>query len=177
MKLSTRTRYGMRAMAELAMAHPSEAISARQLAENQHLSVKYLEHIMAALKAAGVVIPVRGMRGGYRLARPAAAITLAEIFQALEGSPALVECVDEPGDCPISDTCPTRGTWVDLSSAIRAILDGTTLEDLHARCPGSLGSRGRNDKRDRVVRQAGAAEGLRPVAGARTRRESQRGTE
>ena len=143
-------------MVELAMAHPAKAVSARQMAESQQLSVKYLEHIMAALKAAGVVTPIRGMRGGYRLARSPADITLAQIFQALEGSPALVGCVDEPGDCPMADTCPTRGTWVDLTSALRTVLGGTTLEDQRVRCAGSSGPRGPCATADRAECNGGA---------------------
>jgi Rrf2 family protein len=137
MKLSTKVRYGMRAMAELALADPAEAVSARRLAESQQLSVKYLEHIMAALKAASVVIAVRGKLGGYRLARASAEISLADIFQALGRSPSLVECVEEPESCPTADTCPTRETWVKLSAALAAILRNTTLSDLAHRSDGA----------------------------------------
>ena len=130
MKLSTKTRYGVRAMAELAAADGGEAVSTRQLAESQGLSVKYLEHIMAALKAAGVVIPVRGMRGGYRLSRAASAITLSDIFEALEGSAALVECVEHPEGCSVSEACPTRETWVELTSALTDVLSNTTVQHI-----------------------------------------------
>jgi Rrf2 family protein len=117
-------------MAELAVADGSGIVSTRQLAESQDLSVKYLEHIMASLKAAGVVSPVRGMRGGYRLARASSAITLSEIYEALEGSAALVECVDAPEGCPVSETCPTRETWVELTSALTDVLSNTTVQDV-----------------------------------------------
>jgi Rrf2 family protein len=130
MRLSTRTRYGTRAMVELAMAHPDTLVSVRELAANQNLSVKYLEHIMARLKAAALVKPVRGMRGGYALAKPPAEITLHQIFRALEGSAAVVECVDQPEACPVADKCPAKEIWDQLTSALRVTLDRTTLEAL-----------------------------------------------
>lgn len=133
MRLSTRTRYGSRAMAEIAAVYPDATVSVKEMAQNQHLSPKYLEHIMRALKAAGLIKPVRGMRGGYALTRSPASIKLSEIFCVLEGSPAPVFCVDHPKSCPIRKGCPTRQTWIELKNAITEVLEGTTLEDLAKR--------------------------------------------
>ncbi len=136
MRLSTRTRYGCRAMAELAAAYPEKAPSVREIAERQRLSPKYLEHIMQALKLAGLVRVTRGMRGGYALARAPQKVKVAEVFRALEGSPAPVLCVDAPETCSMARGCPTRGTWVELRDAIEHVLEGKTLQDLGARCRG-----------------------------------------
>jgi Rrf2 family protein len=133
MKLSTRTRYGSRALTELAAAHPDRVLPLKAVAERQRLSVKYLEHIMTALKIAGLVKPIRGVNGGFVLARDPADVTLREVFEALEGSPATVECVDAPGSCSMESTCPTRETWVEMTEALAAVLERTTLQDLVAR--------------------------------------------
>jgi len=130
MKLSTRMRYGARALFELAAAYPDRAVSVKEMAERQRLSVKYLEHIIAALKAAGLIKAVRGFRGGYNLARSPSAIRLSEVFRALEGSLTLVDCVEDARTCPMEEVCPTRGTWIELTKAITRVLDRTTLQDL-----------------------------------------------
>ncbi len=130
MKLSTRFRYGVRALVELAQAYPEGPVAARELARRQRVSVKYLQHIMTALRTAGVVRPIRGVNGGYVLTDLPSNIDLSEVFEALEGSPAVVDCVDHPGACPMENACPTRDTWVKLTNAVRATLEGTTLQDL-----------------------------------------------
>ncbi len=123
-------RYGTRAMAELAMVYPDRALSVRELAERQCLSPKYLEQIMRALKAAGLAVAVRGARGGYRVAKPPADITLSRIFEVLEGSPAPVDCLEHPDSCPMERLCVTRDTWLEMKEAIEGILKRTTLQDL-----------------------------------------------
>ena len=130
MKLSTRARYGARALAELAAANPDAAVSVKDVAQRQKISPKYLEHIMAALRAAGLVKAVRGMYGGYVLARPSEKITLKDVFEVLEGSLAPVDCVDHPDSCPMEDTCPTRETWVEMKESMARVLQGTTVQDL-----------------------------------------------
>ncbi len=130
MHLSTRTRYGSRAMVELAEAFSGGPISTRKIAERLDLSPKYLEQILSALKAAGLVKAVRGIRGGYALARQPTSIKLSEVFRALEGSPILVECVEHPEECPEEKSCPTRETWVEMQEALESILENTTLDVL-----------------------------------------------
>ncbi len=130
MKLSTKTRYGSRAMVEFALAYPEKAVSVKEVAAKQRLSPKYLEHIVASLKAAGLLKSVRGIHGGYALTRPPAQITLKGVFQVLEGSLAPVDCVDHAGACPIEEVCPTRETWVELKEALSGVLEGTTLRCL-----------------------------------------------
>lgn len=130
MKLSTRARYGARALVEVALAYPDSTVSVKHVAARQNISPKYLERIMATLKAAGLVKAVRGMHGGYVLARPPTSITLKELFEALEGHVAPVDCVDHPNSCPMEDVCPTRETWVEMKQSLERILEGTTIQDL-----------------------------------------------
>ena len=133
MLLSTKTRYACRAMAELAAAHPDNPVSVKDIARSQRLSPKYLEHIVSALKAAGLIEAVRGVHGGYVLSRAPEQIRLSDIFRALEGSPAPVDCVDRPDSCGLAELCPTRDTWVEIRDAIKRILDSTTVRELAER--------------------------------------------
>ncbi len=130
MKLSTRTRYGTRALVELAMAWPHRLVSVREIAERQDISAKYLEQIMTPLRAAGLVESSRGLHGGYELARPPDKVRLIDVYRALEGPVAPVDCVDEPGSCPMEDVCPSRDTWVEMQESISEVLESTTLQDL-----------------------------------------------
>ncbi len=130
MRISTRTRYGSRALVELAAAYPDRAVSVREVAQVQHISAKYLEHIMTTLKAAGLIKAVRGMHGGHMLTRPPSSINLSDVFAALEGSPTLLDCLEYPNSCPMEDICPTQDTWRQIEKAITRILEHTTLQDL-----------------------------------------------
>lgn len=130
MKVSTKARYGARALVELAVVYPKKAVSVKDMAKRQSISPKYLEQIFAPLKAMGLVRAVRGMHGGYELSRPPGQIGLDEVFAALEGSPAPVDCVDHPKACPMEDVCPTRDTWVEMRDAVEGVLKRTTLQDL-----------------------------------------------
>jgi len=117
-------------MVELATAYPERAVSVREVAQIQHISAKYLEHIMTTLKAAGLMKAVRGMHGGHMLTRPPSSINLSDVFAALEGSPTLLDCLDYPNSCPMEDICPTQDTWRQIKQAIAEILEHTTLQDL-----------------------------------------------
>jgi Rrf2 family protein len=127
-------------MAELACVYPNESVSVRALAERLEISAKYLEQIMAALKAAGLIESERGIRGGYRLARPPEHVTLAEVFRVFEGCPSPVACVEDPAACPNSKACPTLDTWAEIRVAIEEILEGTSLQDLCERKRGKAAS-------------------------------------
>ena len=130
MQLSTRARYGFRAMLELASHYGRGAVPLKEVAQCQDVSVKYLEQLFARLRAAGLVAGVRGTGGGYVLARPPHEISLLELFAVLEGSLALVECVDRPETCRQSPECVTRDLWVELKEASTRVLEGRTLQDL-----------------------------------------------
>ena len=111
MRISTRTRYGFRALAELATGFPETPISLKQISTNQQISLKYLEQVIATLKAAGIVRAVRGNSGGYLLTKSPEQTTLKAAFLALEGTPILLNCLEEPENCIIQEGCPTRTTW------------------------------------------------------------------
>ena len=130
MKVSTRVRYGVRLMLELALNYGAGQIRLREIAERQEVSEKYLEHLVAALKAAGLVRGVRGRHGGYLLARPPSEIKLNEIHTVLGGSLAPVECVDDPDVCNREGLCVARDVWCEVTDAMRKVLESTTLQDL-----------------------------------------------
>ena len=133
MKLSTRTRYAARALAELAKVEPPGTVSLQDVARSQELSPKYLERIFITFRARGLLRTVRGPHGGYALARPPETITLREVCEILEGPVAPVDCVDCPESCPRKDICPTRDTWVEITQAVVGVLERTTIRDLAER--------------------------------------------
>ncbi len=130
MKLSTRARYGTRAMLDLAEHGDSGLVLLKDVAERQGISKRYLEHMMTLLRNSGLVVAERGARGGYRLARSPGEIRLDEIFEALEGRIAPVECVRDAAVCVRSGDCAVRELWCDMAAAMRGVLAGRTLEDL-----------------------------------------------
>ncbi len=130
MRFPTTFRYGTRAVVQLAATQPERAVSVREVGQQQHISPKYLEHILQALKAAGLVHAIHGKQGGYVLAKPPGSITLKDLYQSLAGSLAPVDCVSNPEACPMHETCPTRDTWVEVEEAIEKVLGRTTVQDL-----------------------------------------------
>lgn len=130
MKLSSRTRYGMRAMLELALEYGKKPLQIKAIADREDISNKYLEQLIAMLKSSGLVRSMRGPRGGYMLARPPAEIKLSDIFTTLEGSLVPVECIEHTEFCPRCSDCATRLIWQDLYRALMSILETTTLQDL-----------------------------------------------
>lgn len=133
MKLSTKTRYGARAMLELALNYEEGVVSTRELATQQRLSPKYLEHLLASLRSTGLVRSVRGSQGGHTLTRHPAQINLREVYDALEGREGFVACTTCPEVCDETETCATRDVWAQMFDACMAILESTTLEDLARR--------------------------------------------
>jgi len=136
MKFSTRVRYGLRALLELAREGQDLPVPLARLAEKQNLSVKYLENLFHALRDAGIVAASRGPRGGYRLARPAGEITVLEIAQALDGRVRLVECVGNPRFCDQAAHCRTHPLWEELSRVLEEHMARITLAQLAAQDPG-----------------------------------------
>ena len=133
MKLSTKTRYGTRAMLELALNHENGAVSVREIAARQSVSPKYLEHLLASLRSAGLVRSIRGAQGGHALTRRPDQINLREIYHVFEGKEGFVECTTSPVLCERTDGCVTREIWTELYAACMAILESTSLEDLAGR--------------------------------------------
>ena len=130
MKLSTRGRYGTRAMLDVALHCADGPVHLKDIARRQQVSKKYLEHLTSRLEAVGLLRSIRGAGGGMSLARPPSDIRLAEILQALEGPVALVECVDNPERCPRSSSCAARDIWMEIGQLMGAFLESKTLEDL-----------------------------------------------
>src|SRR5919204_6645838 len=134
MKVSTRVHYGLRAMTELARSFGADRlVSISEIARSEDLPLAYLEQLVGELRRAGLVEGTRGVRGGYRLARPPEAITVGDVYRVLEGEVAPVDCTAEdylPGTCGREPVCLSRGIWARVQAAILAVLDSTTLDDL-----------------------------------------------
>ena len=133
MKLSTKGKYGVKALFELAMHQGNTPVSLKTIAERQDLSEHYLEQLVAPLRKAGLVTSVRGAQGGYMLARPAAQITVGDIIRVLEGPIGYADCATEAGvenGCEKADECLAHGVWEKVRDAIVKVVDGITLEDL-----------------------------------------------
>ena len=130
MKLSTKGRYGTRALLELALHHREGSVLLKDIAKRQQISLPYLEHLITPLIAGGIIRSIRGPRGGVSLAKPPEDIRLSEVIQLLEGSIAPVECVNDPGVCTRSQLCVTRDIWSELKKAMNGVLESTTLQDL-----------------------------------------------
>ncbi len=131
MKLSTRTRYGLRAIVELASNHGKGPLQLKIIASNQDISLKYLEQLMATLKSAGLVRSLRGAKGGYILAKAANQIKLSDVFSALEGPSAItVECLDDDNYCARTADCVTKQVWAQVQQAVIGVLESLTLQDL-----------------------------------------------
>jgi Rrf2 family protein len=133
MKMSTKGRYGLRVMAELAGRYGQGPVPADVIARNQDISGKYIHLLVMVLRSAGLVRSVRGPGGGYELARKPSSITALDVVSALEGSSAPAECVTDAEYCPRAGRCATRDVWRDVSSAVDGVLSGITLEQLSAR--------------------------------------------
>lgn len=130
MKLSTRGRYGVRALLDLALQQGEGLVLLKDIARRQEVSLPYLEHLITPLIAAGMVKSTRGARGGVSLLKPPSEIKLSEVVQLLEGSIAPVDCVNNPALCHRSTFCVTRDIWVEMKEAMSQVLDSTTLQDL-----------------------------------------------
>ena len=127
MRLSTRSRYGTRAMLELARLSGSRPVSLETLGENQGIPLRYLAKIVQDLRRAGLVKSVRGAHGGYLLGRAPSKISVADIVGALQGNTALVECVEDPRSCERSPQCVTRRVWSQVTQAMMDVMGSFTL--------------------------------------------------
>ena len=131
MKISTKGRYALRLMLDIAMNSTVNPVPLKDTAERQSISVKYLEQIISALVRVGYVKSIRGPQGGYRLAKAPADYTVGMILRQVEGSMVPVACLAEGGmDCTRQGECVTLRIWKELDEAIRGVLEKYTLEDL-----------------------------------------------
>jgi len=130
MRLSTRTRYGIRAMLELAENIGRGPLQLRIIARRQDISVKYLDQLMTILKSAGFVRSIRGAKGGYVLARAPEQIKLNDVFNCLEGPVVTVECTENENYCARAPDCVARQVWTQVQEAVMAVLQSITFQDL-----------------------------------------------
>jgi len=132
LKLSTRGRYGLRAMLDLAEGFGTRPIPMGEIARRQGLSRKYLHALLAGLKDAGLVHAVRGAHGGYELSREPEEIRVGEVVRAMEGDVAIVDCLGDEEKCPRIPDCAARRLWSELNTAMVDVLDRFTLADISA---------------------------------------------
>ncbi|MBU5484933.1 Rrf2 family transcriptional regulator [Clostridium sp. MSJ-11] len=129
MKLSTKGRYGVKAIVDLAINYRGEPVSIKTISERQNISEYYLEQLFAVLRKGKIVKSIRGAQGGYILSRDPEHITIGEIIELLEGPVFLSECISEDS-CENSDLCSTRLLWVRIKESIENVTRTTTLQDL-----------------------------------------------
>lgn len=131
-KMSTKGRYGTRLMLQLAHHYDDKesAVILRRVAEDEDISIRYLEQIIIPLKVSKLVKSIRGAGGGYTLARSPSEIKISEILHALEGSCCLVECVEDGDFCPRMPTCATYEIWNKASQILKGYFDNLTLQDV-----------------------------------------------
>lgn len=129
--LSTKGRYGLKMMFELAKKYGSGTMSLKDIAKNQDLSETYLEQLISHLRKAGLVNSVRGAQGGYELSKPPVEITVGEVIRILEGPLAPADCVlDEEPECGRAGYCVTRPIWEKIMESINNVIDSITLQDM-----------------------------------------------
>ena len=132
MRVSTRGRYALRAMLDLALHEGNGPVPRQTIVARQGFSSAYVAHLFRRLRAAGLVKGVKGPGGGYVLARPAASISAGDVVRAVEGPIAVVRCASPGGErfCARTEDCVTRTVWQRLSATVAGFLDGITLQDL-----------------------------------------------
>ncbi|MEN6368167.1 MAG: RrF2 family transcriptional regulator [Thermotogota bacterium] len=133
MRMSTRGRYGLRVMMELASQFGRGPVQVEGIAKSQAISGKYIHVLVTGLKSSGLVRAVRGPGGGYELTRDPSTITALDVVSALEGRTAPVPCVADAPACPRSDHCAARDVWCEVAAAIDRVLSGLTLSELALR--------------------------------------------
>ena len=130
MKISTKGRYALKLMLDLAIHSGGKPVSLKDVAGRQLISDKYLEQIVTPLSRAGMVRSVRGAGGGYLLTRRPEEYTVGDILRPLEGDLAPVECATDTGFCHRCGECVTVALWQEIHRAVSQVVDNTTLADL-----------------------------------------------
>ncbi|WDC83761.1 Rrf2 family transcriptional regulator [Caloramator sp. mosi_1] len=130
MKLSTRGRYGVKAMFELALNYGSEPLSIKTISEKQNISEYYLEQLFGSLRKAGLVKSIRGAQGGYVLSRPPSEITVGDVLDVLEGPIEISECIEDEDNCSRVEYCATRLLWIKIRDSVNQVTHSITLEDM-----------------------------------------------
>ena len=132
MKISTKGRYGLRILMDLALHQTEKPRLIRDIAKSQQISEKYISRLVIALRKAGMIRSVRGVNGGFHIAMKPEEITLLDVIEVMEGPLSIVDCVSAPKKCVHSKDCAPREVWCKLNDDIRALMRGTTLADILA---------------------------------------------
>ncbi len=130
MKLTTKCRYGIRAVMEIARNYQIRPTKRKDIAQTQEIPDSFLENILIDLKHAGIIASIRGVKGGFVLKQSPDQITAADIFVALQGPLSLVDCIDSPTSCDRVEKCVVRPMWQEMQKAQERVLEGTTIESL-----------------------------------------------
>jgi Rrf2 family protein len=120
-------------MVELALNHGNGPLRVRDIAKRQGISAKYIEQLIAVLKGAGLVNAVRGVHGGYSMAKPPSRVKMLEVFELLEGNLDQLECRGCPGSCSRDKNCVVRDVWSRVREAVKGVLEKETLSDMASR--------------------------------------------
>lgn len=130
MRFSTKTRYGIRAMIEIAKADQEKGIFQKDISKNQEISNKYLDHIIMALKVSGLICNAKGKKSGYVLCRKASEITALDIHNAFEPGICVIDCMAQSHNCTRDHGCLAKGFWAELNNKITDHFKSITLEEL-----------------------------------------------
>lgn len=129
MKINTKIRYGLRALISIACCKESGGLLQKQIAKEQHLSNKYLDAIISALKSKGLITTFRGKGSGYKLTRPAEEITMFDIYTAFEPV-TVVECLDNPEFCELECCCAANQYWSEMKAEFIHVLKSKNLQEI-----------------------------------------------
>lgn len=129
-KINTKTRYGLRAMLEIGLDDTNNGVFQKDIAKNQNISIKYLDHIINGLKVAGLISNLRGKKSGYVLTRPAEEITIYDIHNAFEPGICVVDCLQGHIDCEKEGSCAAKGFWSGLNDILIEYFQKTTLSEM-----------------------------------------------
>ena len=130
MRISTKGRYGLRILIDLATHDPAKPRLIRDIAQSQQISEKYISRLVIDLRRAKLIRSVRGVNGGFHLAKRPDQITLLEVLETMEGPLSVVDCVHSPEKCPRQTLCPARDIWMTLNEGIRDLTRKITLDDI-----------------------------------------------
>ena len=130
MKISTKGRYGLRILIDLATHDPGKPRMLKDIAASQQISEKYISRLVIDLRRAKLIRSVRGVNGGFHLAKKPEVITLLQILETMEGPISVVDCVRSPEKCTRQQLCPARTIWAELNEGIRSLTEKITLEDI-----------------------------------------------
>ena len=134
MKISTKGRYGLRILMDLAIHQSEKPRLIRDIAKSQQISEKYISRLVIALRKAGMIRSVRGVNGGFHIAMKPEDITLLDVIEVMEGPVSIVDCVKSPKRCAMHENCAPREIWCKLNENIRDLMRQTTLADILTTC-------------------------------------------